>query len=181
MSAEIPKNLELIRDFVNTRELDPDRDEIAEPAALRAWLAERGLAPASARVTEQHVRDADAFREALRTLLLAHNEEGVETDAAAAEVERAARKASLEIRFHTDCTTELVPAVGGATGALGKLAAIVADAAGSDEWSRLKACRRHSCLWAFYDRARNRSRAWCSMEVCGNREKAQNFRARHAH
>ena len=181
MSAEIPKNLELIRDFVNTRELDPYEDTIAEPAALRAWLLDRRLVDASARVTREDVRNAEAFREALRTLLLAHNEDGVETTDASREIERTARNASLEICFHPDCTTELVPRAPGARGALGKLAAIVADAAGSDEWSRLKACRRHSCLWAFYDHARNRSRAWCSMEVCGNREKAQKFRARHAH
>lgn len=181
MSTQIPQNLELIRDFVNTRELSPDGDEIAEPATLRAWLAGRHLVDPSVRVTREDVRSADAFREALRTLLLAHNEDGVETTDASRQIERTARNAALEICFHPDCTTELVPAAPGVRGALGKLAAIVADAAGSDEWSRLKACRRHSCLWAFYDHARNRSRAWCSMEVCGNREKAQKFRERHGH
>ncbi len=73
-----------------------------------------------------------------------------------------------------------VAAHGTAPAEVDRLAAIVADAAGTDEWSRLKACRRHSCLWAFYDHARNKSRAWCSMEVCGNREKARSFRQRHA-
>ena len=85
------------------------------------------------------------------------------------------------MRFNPDCTTELVPAATGASAAIGQLVAIVADAAGTEEWSRLKACRRETCLWAFYDQARNHSRAWCSMEVCGNREKAQKFRERHAH
>jgi predicted RNA-binding Zn ribbon-like protein len=46
-------------------------------------------------------------------------------------------------------------------------------------WSRLKACRAADCRWAFYDRARNHSRHWCSMEVCGNRTKARAYRARH--
>ncbi|MGH3007295.1 MAG: CGNR zinc finger domain-containing protein, partial [Gaiellaceae bacterium] len=45
---------------------------------------------------------------------------------------------------------------------------------------RLKACRAEDCRWAFYDRARNRSRHWCSMAVCGNRTKARTFRRRHA-
>ena len=44
---------------------------------------------------------------------------------------------------------------------------------------RLSACRDEHCRVAFYDKSRNRSRAWCSMEVCGNREKARSFRARH--
>ena len=30
----IPKELELIRDFVNTHDLDPEHDEISEPRAL---------------------------------------------------------------------------------------------------------------------------------------------------
>ena len=46
---------------------------------------------------------------------------------------------------------------------------------------RLSACRDENCRVAFYDKSRNRSRAWCSMEVCGNREKARSFRQRHAH
>lgn len=177
----IPKELELIRDFVNTRELNPDRDEICEPGALAAWLSEHGLLPKGARATRAHVDDAVELREALRTLLLAHNEEGIDTADAAKAIDRAARQAALEVRFSPDCTTELVPAAPGAAAAIGRLVAIVADVAGSEEWSRLKACRRESCLWAFYDQARNRSRAWCSMEVCGNREKAQKFRERHAH
>jgi len=177
----IPKELELIRDFVNTRDLDPPQDAISEPRALAAWFAERGLLPEGARATRGHVERAVELREALRTLLLAHNEEGIDTAEAAKAIDRAARQAALEVRFNPDCTTELAPAAPGAAGAIGRLVAIVADAAGTEEWSRLKACRRESCLWAFYDQARNRSRAWCSMEVCGNREKAQKFRERHAH
>ncbi len=177
----IPRELELIRDFVNTRELDPDRDEISEPRALAAWLSERGLLSERARTTRAHVDRAVELREALRTLLLAHNDEGIDTADAAKAIDRAARQAELEVRFNPDCTTELVPAAQGAAAAIGRIVAIVADAAGTEEWSRLKACRRESCLWAFYDQARNRSRAWCSMEVCGNREKAQKFRERHTH
>ena len=177
----IPKELELIRDFVNTRDLDPEEDRISEPQALAAWLSERGLLPEGSRATRAHVDRAVELREALRTLLLAHNKEGIDTAEAAQAIDRAARQAALEVRFNPDCTTELVPAATGAAAAIGQLVAIVADAAGTEEWSRLKACRRESCLWAFYDQARNRSRAWCSMEVCGNREKAQKFRERHGH
>jgi predicted RNA-binding Zn ribbon-like protein len=57
--------------------------------------------------------------------------------------------------------------------------AIVAEAMAEGTWSRLKACREHSCEWAFYDRSRNRSGVWCSMEGCGNRAKARAFRERH--
>lgn len=35
-------------------------------------------------------------------------------------------------------------------------------------WTRLKACERDACHWAYYDTSRNRSRRWCSMQGCGN-------------
>jgi predicted RNA-binding Zn ribbon-like protein len=47
-------------------------------------------------------------------------------------------------------------------------------------WPRLKACRSDTCQFAFIDTARNRSRQWCDMAICGNREKARRFRSRHA-
>jgi predicted RNA-binding Zn ribbon-like protein len=41
----------------------------------------------------------------------------------------------------------------------------------SDTAARLKICGH--CGWLFVDRSKNRSRAWCDMAVCGNREKAR--------
>ncbi len=45
-------------------------------------------------------------------------------------------------------------------------------------WPRLKACTEDDCQWAFYDTTRNHSRTWCSMDVCGNREKTRRYRER---
>jgi predicted RNA-binding Zn ribbon-like protein len=42
----------------------------------------------------------------------------------------------------------------------------------------MKACADDECEWAFYDSSKNRSRTWCSMEVCGNRAKTRAYRAR---
>jgi predicted RNA-binding Zn ribbon-like protein len=47
--------------------------------------------------------------------------------------------------------------------------------AGRDDHDRLKACP--ACGWLFFDRSKNRSRAWCDMAVCGNRVKARRFHA----
>lgn len=46
------------------------------------------------------------------------------------------------------------------------------------EWDRIKICPSTACLWAFYDTSRNQSKTWCSMKVCGNREKTRKFRER---
>ncbi len=46
--------------------------------------------------------------------------------------------------------------------------------------ARLKRCAEHACAWVFWDVSKNRSRRWCSMRVCGNRNKARRFAAKHA-
>ena len=62
---------------------------------------------------------------------------------------------------------------------LGLLLSIVQGAIADGSWGRLKACRLHTCEWAFFDHTKNHSGAWCNMDVCGNRAKARTFRARH--
>ena len=42
--------LDLVIDFVNTLDVDAGSDELSSPAALGAWLAERGLLQAGAPV-----------------------------------------------------------------------------------------------------------------------------------
>ena len=86
----------------------------------------------------------------------------------------AARRSGLRVRFASG-TARLQPRRG-----LGGILAAVAEAMGSPDWPRLKACRADDCHWAFVDEARNRSRAWCDMKVCGNRQKVHRYRARHA-
>jgi predicted RNA-binding Zn ribbon-like protein len=39
----------------------------------------------------------------------------------------------------------------------------------------LKACPGRHCGWAFYDHSRNQSARWCSMQICGDREKARAY------
>jgi predicted RNA-binding Zn ribbon-like protein len=45
-------------------------------------------------------------------------------------------------------------------------------------WTHLKVCRSDTCRWAFYDHSKNGRSCWCSMRVCGSREKARTYRAR---
>ena len=44
---------------------------------------------------------------------------------------------------------------------------------------RLHACASGTCRWLFLDTSRNRTRRWCDMKICGNREKARRFTAAH--
>ena len=59
------------------------------------------------------------------------------------------------------------------------LDAVVCSAVGAmldGSWGRLKACR--NCAWSFHDYSPNRSAAWCSMQLCGNRTKTRAYRRR---
>ena len=43
----------------------------------------------------------------------------------------------------------------------------------AEERSLVRECGADTCAWLFMDTTRNRSRQWCSMQSCGNREKAR--------
>ena len=45
----------------------------------------------------------------------------------------------------------------------------------SEQLSRVKECSSHTCKYLFYDTSRNRSRRWCDMTTCGNRDKVRRF------
>jgi predicted RNA-binding Zn ribbon-like protein len=53
-----------------------------------------------------------------------------------------------------------------------------ADFLTSGDLSRLRVCAADDCGWLFLDESRNRTRVWCNMQVCGNREKARRHYAR---
>ncbi len=50
-----------------------------------------------------------------------------------------------------------------------------AELLSSAQLSRARQCADEKCGWLFLDMSRNRSRRWCSMEDCGNRNKARSY------
>jgi predicted RNA-binding Zn ribbon-like protein len=178
MSSEAaPGQLEHLREFVNTRDIDLDTDELQSPDALEHWLEERDLLVAGARVGKRELGQAIELRETLRELLLANN--GGELDPASIEqLNDAVSSATLSVRFDADGNPTLAVAGSGTSAVIGPLVAIVYEAMVAGTWSRLKACPADDCHWAFYDRSKNHSGTWCSMGVCGNRAKVRAYRER---
>jgi predicted RNA-binding Zn ribbon-like protein len=114
---------------------------------------------------------ARELREAIRTLLRANNGLAVDVAGASRLLSRAAREADLRVGFaHGTLVFESTD----------RILAALAESMADGSWTRLKACRSDTCQFAFIDTARNRSRQWCDMAVCGNREKARRFRSRNA-
>lgn len=173
-------NSELVIDFVNTLDLRPYEESLATPAALSGWLAGRGLLCSGARATRGELVEAVAVREALRDLLAAQSGLEADVEAATATLDAAASRAKLSLRFAAG-RAQVTPQAGGVRGAIGSILAEVSAGMADGTWERLKACRAADCRWAFLDEAKNRSRAWCSMQSCGNREKVRAYRERHAH
>ena len=112
-------DLELVQDFVNTADLEQQRDDFRDARGLVRWLALHRLAGPHVHAREADAADARAVREALRELLRANNGIDVDEAAAAATLDAAARRAGLAVRFEKGAI-RLVPAGGGVQGGLGE-------------------------------------------------------------
>ncbi|MGN6258730.1 MAG: CGNR zinc finger domain-containing protein [Solirubrobacterales bacterium] len=183
MSSEVQKNalrpeIDLLVDFVNTRDLEEETDAIADPDLLRAWIGEHAgeYLPELEHEDLQRVLEV---REALRALLRTNN--GGEVGESELEpLREAAERSRYRLAFGPDGNLSLAPARADLSGFESRLLLAIERLQCEDAWPRLKACTDEGCQWVFYDATRNRSRTWCSMDVCGNREKTKRYRQRNA-
>jgi predicted RNA-binding Zn ribbon-like protein len=173
-----PGRLALVQAFENSfYDLGEQRgmDHFATRAGLAEWLEERGLDAGA--VSDADLRRAVAVRDGLRSLLAEHN--GTPRDAPAVVALRdAAHGLPVAIGIDDDGGTWPVVLGRGVEGALGLIMAVVHEARTNGTWRRLKACPGRHCGWAFYDRSVSQTSTWCSMQVCGGREKARAYRRR---
>ena len=179
-----PGRLGLVQAFVNSFwDLDGGGvDAWAGVDGYRRWLADRGFAGATAAGGGDRSRAVE-LREALRALARRHHDEPADArDAPELPVlDALAQRAPVHLRFgaEADGARARHEAAGeGADAALALVLGVVAEAMADGTWSRMKACPGPHCGWVFYDGSRNRSRQWCSMQLCGNRVKGREFRAR---
>jgi predicted RNA-binding Zn ribbon-like protein len=179
--AAAPPPLDLVQDFVNTEIPEWYRDDIATPAELEAWLRARGLLAAGGAVTADDFVAARELRSLLRSLALG-NTTG-EAVPAELRVRADAALAGLELGLEAGADGRLAAVAAGEPGrrALARIALVVVEAQADGTWPRLKACRKESCQWLFFDLSRNRSSSWCSMSICGNRVKTAAYRRRKGH
>jgi predicted RNA-binding Zn ribbon-like protein len=169
--------LERLRDFVNTNDIEGEADELGTPQLLRAWLLAGRLIPAGTAVDADAHRRAIAIREGLRALGSANNGEPIDIDRVEA-LNQVAAGLPVVVSAQPDGWRLSPAAAPGVDGFLASLMATVAQSMADGSWSRVKACRRDTCRWLFFDHSRNRSGTWCSMAGCGSRMKARAYRAR---
>jgi predicted RNA-binding Zn ribbon-like protein len=165
-----PGRLELLQRFINSYNHDFPRgwDRIGTKEKARAWLRQKRLVAPGDRVSDADVARLRELREAIRALVIA-NQRGQPEAAATDVIRKASRAAQLGVAIDDTGRVTLVPTRGGVDGAVATLLGILHEAQLTGQWSRLKGCRQ--CGYAFFDRSKNRSAAWCAMSICGNRTK----------
>lgn len=174
-----PGALALVQAFVNTvaEEGQHRWEAFTDPGSLRYWLVRNGLLEEEVTIGEAEVAWVREVRRGLRSLLAANN--GGEVDPVAlGTLNAAAGRAALAVRFGPDGRVVLEAGAGGVEGAIGRVLEAVCAGMEEGTWDRLKTCANERCGWVFYDRSRNRSGRWCSMDVCGNRTKTRAYRRR---
>ena len=174
---QAPGDLELVREFVNTLDVESGTDDLSSPGGLAAFYESRGLLESGHPVGGSDLRTAVTLRAGLRDFLKS-NHGDLPDQNTVGTLNQALASLPLTLRLGGDGSLSLDAAGGGAGAALARLVAIVFRSMAEGTWPRLKICRSDACQWAFYDQSRNRSGNWCSMAVCGNRTKVRNFQSR---
>ena len=168
--------LERARRLINTVNHLHAREYLPDPATFQRVCLELGF-PDPGLVDDATLRRVRDVREALRALAATHNDGPPMEDEAVLAVQ--ARRSGLQVSFAGDAAP-IVVAADGADRVLGTMLAAIADSMHDGHWQRMKACRNERCRWVFYDHSRNHTGTWCSMRICGNRNKVRAHRARQA-
>jgi predicted RNA-binding Zn ribbon-like protein len=173
-----PEPLMVVQAFADTHESEDESEKLADPAAAREWLVGFGLAGPAIEIDDAGLAELLGLRRCLRALIDA-NATGEQDAAANAELASAAAAHPVPIAVGPEgsVAVDLDPA-DSVDAMIGQLIGIVLRAQIDGTWDRLKICAADTCRWAFYDSSKNRGGHWCSMQLCGNREKNRTYRSR---
>ncbi|QTL02008.1 CGNR zinc finger domain-containing protein [Aquabacter sp. L1I39] len=167
-------------DLLNTTPMTGDgpRDLIATPDDFALWAVLARLQPPPPSALAKAHKAVLGLRRDLRTLF----DDLAKGGPPRADIADTANRALAPVHLHPRMAIEgdryvLREEAGGAEAAI---ALDVARFLCDFEPERLKHCANPACNMVFYDGGRNGRRRWCSMSVCGNRDKVSRFRARHS-
>lgn len=152
-------------------------ERIPTPQRLADWLETSGLAVESC--TTDQLKQAVELREAIHVAAtttavgeaLPKTAVQVINDCSIRGSASAVIAPDGTLRWHKNSKSSVADALG----------VIAADAIGiltGERDGKLALCASPTCRAAFFDTSRSRSRRWCDMNTCGNREKKARFNAR---
>ncbi len=177
--STLEREIALLVAFVNTRDIETQVDAIGDQRALEKWIVASDIGIGAPSVDAAGHRRVLALREALRALLRANNG-GDMVDEDLVALHEASARARYRASIGPDAVLQIGPDSGGLDAFEERLLLAIERIQVLGSWARLKACPAEDCQWAFFDSSRNRSKTWCSMEVCGNRSKTRRYRSRRA-
>lgn len=201
MVEQVPQALWLVESYLNSINVETSQDDLESIERFRRWLDDHGRTTAT--VTQDDLELAVALRDELRQVVRAHHDGDPHNSPVLDDL---AARIPLRVRFPSAASpgaagpsaaagpgaaasrgagpgpgaVRLEPIGSGVTGVLGEVLAAIVAGEGDGTWRRLKICREDTCQVVFYDRSKNASRCWCSMQVCGNRNKTRAYRRRAA-
>ncbi|MEU4363513.1 CGNR zinc finger domain-containing protein [Promicromonospora sp. NPDC023987] len=151
-------------------------ERIPTPQRLVDWLAVSGLAVESC--TTAQLERARELRESIHAAATA----AAIQDALPAAAVRVINDRSAQGRAAAVLTPEgerrwQLGAAFPVEDALGVIAADAISVVAGERDGRLALCASPTCRAAFFDTSRSRTRRWCDMNTCGNREKKARFHA----
>ncbi|MFB8441627.1 CGNR zinc finger domain-containing protein [Streptomyces niveus] len=151
-------------------------ERVPTPGRLVDWLVVSGLAVDSCTPAQ-----LDLARELRESIHAAATAAAVQ-DALPAPAVRVINDRSTQGRAAAVLTPEgeRLWRLGPASRVEDALGVIAADAIGvisGERDGRLALCASPTCRAAFFDTSRSRTRRWCDMNTCGNREKKARFQA----
>lgn len=180
----------LALDLLNTRARSPGGDAVeywqTGEDVLR-WLQQLDLFPASMGTPTgiahgQLLSEARALRALTRRLVVDRVEAGGSADPAELNAYLHACRSTPHLERDADGHLALTRRGCGEAplSLLGPVAEAVAELLVHADFSLVKKCGHPECILWFYDRTRAGRRRWCSMALCGNRQKVARFRKRAA-
>jgi predicted RNA-binding Zn ribbon-like protein len=147
----------------------PDAQRLRHDAARRPAAARAALASVRA-AREALYRVIDAAASGRRAAPSDLAQVNAHVDAAFSGAHLHTDRGRIELSFAQAGSAPLVDAI------LAPVMRAAIELLTTDAIARVRSCADASCAWLFMDTTRNRTRRWCDMKACGNRNKVRRFR-----
>ena len=183
----VPDELANLSDFANTLDVrhfthhgvpHPQGDELTNARELAAWMSQRGLSPAGARVTPAMLATAIELRTLVRDYLQCDPLERSGNKDAVRALNKTLKLFPLIVVASDDRGMVLRAAREDALAGLSPIVAELYDGSRNGTLGRLKMCASEECHRVFFDRSKPSTRRWCTSSLCGNRMKTRSYRER---
>ncbi|MCX3287915.1 CGNR zinc finger domain-containing protein [Streptomyces sp. NEAU-H22] len=151
-------------------------ERIPVPQRLADWLAVNGLAVESC--TTAQLELATELRESIHAALTAAAaQENLPASAVRVINDRSAQGRAAAILTPEGNRQWRLSSASCVEDALGVIAADAISIIAGERDGRLALCASPTCRAAFFDTSQSRTRKWCDMNTCGNRQKKARFNA----